>query len=186
MPLDERARAEVSAHQHHGRLNNLGGIHFEQHEWAEARRAYDESLAIGRELGSKELEAFAVLGLGSVSLNVGELEAAGRELRAALVLFAELGSQDRVGSCCTYLAALARATGDDAEAARLLGAAAGLRDGTGTTTDFSELEIAEQTRSAVEASLGSGAFAAALRAGSVAKEQVVAEVLGGRVSTLSE
>ncbi len=167
-------------------LNNLAAIQYEQRDWQGARRAYDESLAVGRELGSKELEAFALLGLGAVSLNVDELEQAGRELLAALVLFSELGSQDRVGSCCSYLAALAHATGDDEQAARLLGAAAGLRAGAGTTTDRAEAEETEQTRSAVEASLGSGAFAAAVRAGSQEKDRVVAEVLAGPVSTLSE
>jgi predicted ATPase/DNA-binding SARP family transcriptional activator len=167
-------------------LNNVAGIHYEAGDWAAARHAYEESLEVARGLGSKELEAFAQYGLGAVSLHVGELEDAERRLIHGLERFRELRFPDRVASCCTYLAALARARGDQDGAARLLGAAAGLRDGSTAATDRLELELAERTRSQVEAALGAREFAAAFGTGVAAPEAVLAPVLEATTSTLDE
>lgn len=167
-------------------LNNVAVIHYEGRRWDEARLAYRESLAVAREVGSKELGAFAQYGLGAVALFVDELDEAERELVGGLALFHELGFPDRVASCCTYLAALARARGDDAGAARLLGAAAGWRGSSEATTDRLEYERGEQARAEVEEALGKRAFTAAFEAGLTAPERVVREVLGTPTSTLTK
>jgi predicted ATPase/DNA-binding SARP family transcriptional activator len=165
-------------------LNNVAGIHYEERRWDEARQAYEESLAVAREAGSKELEAFPRYGLGAVSLYAGDLGAAQRELSAGLSLFHELGFPDRIASCCTYLAALARARGDDTRAAAFLGAASGLRNAS-DATDRLEYECAEQTRAEATQALGERAFAVAFEAGAAEPDRMVREVLGTPTSTLS-
>jgi len=160
-------------------LSNLAGIRYEERDWAQAGRVYAESLAVARELGSTELAGFAVYGLGAAELHGGALEEARVHLTTGLTLFAELGFSQRMASCCNYLAGAAHAAGDELDAARLLGAAAGLRIDA-TSVERVELEITSATHVEVEAALGARGFTAAYAEGEAAPEDVVARALAGR------
>ena len=160
-------------------LSNLAGIRYEERDWAQAGRVYAESLAVARELGSTELAGFAVYGLGAAELHGGALEEARVHLTTGLALFAELGFSQRMASCCNYLAGAAHAAGDELDAARLLGAAAGLRIDA-TSVERVELEITSATHVEVEAALGARGFTAAYAEGEAAPEDVVARALAGR------
>jgi predicted ATPase/DNA-binding SARP family transcriptional activator len=160
-------------------LNNLAAILYGESEWERAGERYAESLAAARELGSQELEAFAVSGVGSIAYRTGDLDLAGRSYREAIRLFAELGFSDRVAATCVGLAAVVKAAGDGDGGARLLGAAAGLRERAGTTPQPQEVADGEELRAELVSELGPDAFAAAFAAGEAQPDEAVTLALDG-------
>jgi predicted ATPase/DNA-binding SARP family transcriptional activator len=161
-------------------LNNLAGIVFDDpQQRARAGELYAESLAAARELGSQELEAFALSGVGSVESDRGEHELAARGFREAIRIMVELGFNDRVAAISVQLAFSLIAMGDGEGAARLLGAASALRERAGIPPQPQEVEYVEEARDAAEAALGPERFAAAFAAGAADPDGVVARALEG-------
>jgi predicted ATPase len=132
-------------------LNNLASIATADGDQEQARELYEESLLHAREAGAKELEAFAVWGLG--------------DYPAALDLFVQLGFDERIGAVYTSVAHTAADRGEMELAARLLGAARALWDRTGVTEDFHQREAFEELSERLREQLGADAFDAALAVG---------------------
>ena len=167
-------------------LNNLAALVWEQGDLAAATTLFEECLAAARSAGSTEYAAFALMGLGDVNVDLGNLVVGRAQLSEALALFAGLGFQEGVASCCVYLAVVPEQEGDLALAARLTGAAVGLRKLTGASPDWHERELMEKLSARLRLALGEESYAEAAAAGEAAPDQVVEEVLEGSASTLSE
>jgi Tfp pilus assembly protein PilF len=132
-------------------LNNLGAIATADGDSERARELFEESILYAREAGAKELEAFAVWGMG--------------DFPAALELFAHLGFDERIGAVYSGVAGLAADRGERELATRLLGAGWALWDRAGVTADFAHREAFEELSARLREELGVAAFDAAFAAG---------------------
>jgi predicted ATPase/DNA-binding SARP family transcriptional activator len=132
-------------------LNNLASIAFADGDDERARELFEESLVHAREAGAKELEAFAVWGLGDYA--------------SALDLFVQLGFDERIGAVYTSVAQVAADQAEGELAARLLGACRALWDRTGVTPDFFQREAYEAVSGQLRKKLGTDSFDAAFSSG---------------------
>jgi predicted ATPase/DNA-binding SARP family transcriptional activator len=135
-------------------LNNLAAISSADGDEQRTRELFEESLVHAREAGAKELEAFAVWGLG--------------DYPAALELFVQLRFDERIGDVYVGVAASAADQEENELAARLLGACRALWDRTGVTPDFATRDAFEELSTRLREALGADAFEAAFAAGHVA------------------
>ncbi|MGQ0569585.1 MAG: ATP-binding protein [Armatimonadota bacterium] len=141
-----------------GSLSNLGLVAREQGDVAAARARYEESLAIRRELGDKHGIAASLRSLGLAAWRQGDDTRATELLQESLVIRRTLGT--RVGTA-ESLEALARIARDPERAARLVGAAAALREAVGARLPPSDRSDYNRQLEVARASLGDTAFAAA-------------------------
>src|SRR5207245_1515940 len=112
-------------------LNRLGSMAREQGDLGAARALLAESLAIYRELGDKAGIAWSLLGLGEVAHKEGDYGAARALLEESLATNRELGHKPNIAQNLEGLAALAVTQEQSERAARLFGAAEGLREAMG-------------------------------------------------------
>jgi predicted ATPase/DNA-binding SARP family transcriptional activator len=129
-----------------------------------AAELLEQSRARSEGIGFREGIAWSLEQLGLLAAGRGEPEA-GRLLRRSLDLHRELRDQWRTCSVLDDLAALAL-TGNDAEqAARLLGAAAALREAIGTVVAPCEQDAHDRTAAGARTALGDAGFDAAWQHG---------------------
>jgi DNA-binding SARP family transcriptional activator len=130
-----------------------------------------------REAGSSEVTALAATGLGDVALARGAQERAGQWFRDALVIYEELGFPELQADTCVCLAAVANAVGEVEHAARLLGAAASLRQASGAPEQPNPAVLAylNEVTAGAQAQLGDETFAAAFGRGRASPDDVVDE-----------
>ena len=106
----------------------------------EARRLYEQSLAIKRSLGSEPGVALELLNLSVVDLAEGDVDSADARLRESL----RLGLKHNLGRSNPFrlvgFAGIASARGDTERAARLLGAVERQLEGTRGAIDPADLE----------------------------------------------
>jgi hypothetical protein len=117
------------------------------------------------------------MGLGDMNLRLGRYEAGRAQLTESMALYTRLGFHDRLASCCVWLAPAPEHDGDRALAARLLGAAAGIRRQTGASLDWQEQEFVDELVERLRPALGDAAYDEAFAAGEAAPDAVVQEVL---------
>jgi len=152
----------------------LGQIRLAQGDAPGARAVLEESVALSRTLGDLFGEATALHQLAQAARSEGDEREALRLLTAALARRREVGDREDLAVSLDSVADLV-APGDPALAARLLGAAHGLRDRHRLPVPP---EIAEQvghTTVAVRAALAEGEFAAAWTAGRTAPLDVIVD-----------
>jgi predicted ATPase len=130
--LEEALRRFRALGEDHGAaaaLENLAVQHRHLGDHARAGLLFEEAHAMFERLGDPHGIADALMGLGVSAMLAGDLSAARARLEECLARHEELGT--RVGSAFALgaLARLALCEGRPAEAARLAGAAAALRDG---------------------------------------------------------
>ncbi len=142
-------------------LNNLGDVAY--HEWddAAARALYDESLKIKRELQDKMGIAYTLNRLGRLVLRQGDVAAARTLYVESLALRQELWDRPGIAECFEGFAELAGAQGQPHRAARLIGAAEGLRETVGAPLPPSVRADYDSNIAAVRGSLGEAALAEA-------------------------
>jgi len=121
----------------------------------------EESLAISREPGNQQGIAWSLFGLGRLARAQGEYGAARVLLEESLAIFRELGNKQGIVKDVEGLAALAVAQGQSERAARLFGAAEGLRAAMGAPLPTADREEHDRSVAAVRTALGEEAFAAA-------------------------
>jgi predicted ATPase/class 3 adenylate cyclase len=140
-------------------LNNLGNAAYERGDYPAARALLEESLGIMRELGDGWVIAYSLGSLGEVAREQGDYAASRALHQESLVIRRELGDRLGIASSLEALAALAVRVGAPLRAARLWGAAEGLRDEIGCPTPANQRARYEgQVASARTALADHGAF----------------------------
>ena len=158
--------------------NQLGELSRLVGDLDRARAAYESSLAICRETGNKRREAIALLNLGYVAQGQEEFDQAEHCSLAGLALLHELKLEYHSAIALSMLAGPLASLGRAEQAARVLGASAGIFERMAVTLQPADrVEIDEyiaQTRQI----LGPEAFDAAWHSGrSMSTEQAVAYAL---------
>src|SRR5262249_60142353 len=139
-------------------LRHLGTLARLQGDLARAAAVGEEALAICRELGSQLYIAPALHLLGAVAHELGDDTRAAARFAESLVICQEINQQPGLAQCLDGLAAVAHARGDFERAARLLGAAAALREASGLTLPPPERAGHQRTLAAVRAPPAPPAF----------------------------
>jgi len=142
-------------------LHSLGSLAERQGEYGKAVALYEESLALTRELGNSWGMAQVLGKLGHVATIQGEFGQAMTLLLEALSLSRGIGAREQVANLLENIAHLALALGDPLRAARLGGAAEGLREALGQPLTPGERGDHDRAIAALRAVLGEAAFAAA-------------------------
>jgi ATP/maltotriose-dependent transcriptional regulator MalT len=112
----------------------------------------EESLQLARELGEDTNTAAALFMEAELDLVEGDVAAAEDAIRASLRIYSALENDLARAGCLVVLAAVAAAQGSMDEAARLIGAADGLRGE--TPLDRHAQTVLERFQPALEAALG--------------------------------
>jgi tetratricopeptide (TPR) repeat protein len=108
-------------------LNNLGNAALDQDDFLAARGLFEESLAIGRQLGDRYGIAYALDSLANVAFEEGKYPAARALAEESLVIRKELGDKGGMADTLEGLAATFAALGGSLRGARIWGAAERLR-----------------------------------------------------------
>ena len=155
-------------------LSIFGTIAHAQGDNGRARAFLEESLALQRDIGIKWGMATALNRLGMVAHTQGDDGRATVLYEESLTLCRELGDKHGLAECLEGLAGVAVAQQQLERAARLLGAAAALREATGAPLSPCERVRYDRDVSAVRAGLGEAAFAAIWTTGkAMPLEQVI-------------
>jgi DNA-binding SARP family transcriptional activator len=93
-------------------LTELGRIHMQRGDFADSRRAHEQSLALYRDLNSPLGEANAIYEIGSVHVYRGDYAAAAPLLEQCLHLYQEIGSELGQANALFQLGRAYRLTGD--------------------------------------------------------------------------
>jgi len=127
----------------------------------EARRWYDESLALNGELGSELMVAGELHNLGTLEKNEGRLERADELFRDSLARSRALGSAYLLPYNLLDFGSLAALRGEGVRAARLLAAAETAVAATGATFDPDDQPEFDRAVAQARAVIDEDAFAAA-------------------------
>ena len=159
-------------------LGSLGHTLARQGETARALEALNEYLAFLRTVGYERGMGWAHEGLAINLLARGDTARAQAHFREAIALAWKYGSLATVALELPMLAAALAAEGQAERAARLLGAAAALRESIGLTDANEEASGASHEAAQVRAALGDDRFSAAWDAGRAQSlELMIAEAL---------
>jgi len=120
----------------------------------------EESVALFREVGDRELEPLGELLLGFVAFLQGEYSRARALLEEGLALFRKMGNQSMITHCLASVAIAAVAQGQLSWGVRLLGAVETMREARGVPRPPVMQGFYEQSLASARAGLGEEAFAA--------------------------
>lgn len=146
-------------------LNNLANLAWKSQDLARAEATYREALGIVRELGDGRSQATILNNLGDVELARGDLASAEQRYREGLEILAALGDRATAAHLLRSLGQSAAQKGEARQAARLLGAAAALREEVGVTWTPDAQAKVEDTLRALEAAIGADAVTVERSAG---------------------
>ncbi|MBI3097936.1 MAG: tetratricopeptide repeat protein [Planctomycetes bacterium] len=97
-------------------LNSMGNVHYVRGEYGEARRRYEESLAIRRELGDRHGIAGSLNSMGNVHYARGEYGEARSRYEESLAIQREIGDRHGIAGSLNNIGAVHQARGEHAEA----------------------------------------------------------------------
>lgn len=160
-------------------LNNLGDVARDQGDPTRATPLYEESLSLFREQGDQS-------GIALVLKNLGDIARMTHDSAGATALYTQSVTRYRAASntlgiaeCIESLALIAHMQGQWERAARLLSAAATLREAIGAPLPLVDRAAIEDATAPTRAALGVASFAAAWAAGqTMSLEQAIAEAVG--------
>ncbi len=136
-PLIQEALALLAGFGHRGDLPTawlkLSRVDRARGEYASAAAHIDDALAMARSTEDKPSIASALVALGDITRLQGDYDRAVKLLREGSTLFHQMGAHVGVIEGLDQFAAVAIATGDMRQAARLLGAADALLEWIGTS-----------------------------------------------------
>jgi predicted ATPase len=159
-------RRRLGLHWHIGvSLCLLGGLLLDLGEIPAARAALDEGLAIGRELGAVIVIDQALRHLGRLALAEGDYATARTHLITCLSAYRHANGPHVVAAGIEHLARVALAEGMLERAAKLLGAAASLRERDGVPPTALEGATVAGWCAQARDTLGAAGFTAAWQAG---------------------
>jgi tetratricopeptide (TPR) repeat protein len=139
-------------------LNNLGSVENEAGNKQAARAAFERALSINRKLGYEWEAALNLINLGISAREEGSLDAAKAYLPEALRLLVKIGARRDVAECLGAWARLEAMRDLPARAARLLGASAMYREGTGAKQSPADQDEIESLIAALRKSIGDSEF----------------------------
>jgi non-specific serine/threonine protein kinase len=143
----------------------------------------EEALALAREMGDWHGETVDMMSLGEIARRRGNLADAVAHLREAILLARRVGDPRLCAETLEYLAMTRAGMGSPRESARLLGAAATLREPIGFPQPLVDKLDTEAAVTAARAAIGEEAWTAAFEAGrTLSLEEAIAEALGEVVS----
>jgi DNA-binding NarL/FixJ family response regulator len=148
-------------------LHELAKLAREQGDYLRARALAEQSLELARAIGLRRQFPQVLLTLGWIEQQLAETPATAARFTESLALFQEFGDRPHMLDCLEGIASVAAAHGQAAWAARLLGAAAALREALGVPVAATERPHYERILATVRAQLDSAAFSAAWESGRV-------------------
>jgi tetratricopeptide (TPR) repeat protein len=146
-------------------VGNLGLLAELEGDLAAARTLYGQSLDASRDLDDQGGIARALGSLAAIAVQQGDDATAIELCRSSLGTYVELGEQQGIAWSLETFAAIAHGRDDPARAARLLGAAAAIRERTGVAIPPEDRERHARVVVAVRDRLGDGAYADAVADG---------------------
>jgi tetratricopeptide (TPR) repeat protein len=156
-------------------LNLLGMAELERGNIQRSLAYFEESLTLVRPLNQPLSLAWTLRNFGWATLTAGGVDVAAAHFRESLALYWELGSIDGVAIPLEGLSGVAAAQGQPRRAARLLGAAAAIRDAVGMPLSSNAQAIYERLLAPARAQLDPTAWQAELAHGrAMSIEQAVA------------
>jgi predicted ATPase/transcriptional regulator with XRE-family HTH domain len=160
-------------------LGNLGIVANARGDVHLATTRLEEALSVFRKVGDQDYIAGCLVNLGELSRKRSDFAQALALQREALTLYRDLGYPRRCAAGLEALATSVGVAGQGKLAARLLGAAASVREALGAPQPAQEKAEVEQTLAAVRAALGEEAWQATFAAGrGLTLEEAIAEALG--------
>ncbi len=150
--LGDQANAAVA-------LGNLGNVSLEEGDYSAAGPRIEAALELARTLGDEQGVAKAYLNGAMVCTHSGNPDGARERLRAGLPLVLQLGERRYAAYALETSAELAALLSEHPLAARLSGAAAGLREELGAPLPETEMEKHELAMQLVREGLGGDGFA---------------------------
>jgi predicted ATPase/transcriptional regulator with XRE-family HTH domain len=140
-------------------LSNFGRAVLRQGELERAAALYEESLQLYQAMADKRGIAILLSRMGEAAHLQGNYTRAIACYNESLTLYHELGDRKGVALCLDGVAGVASAQRHEECAARLYGAAAGLRQAIGACLPAAEQTLYEQQLATNQARLGTAAFA---------------------------
>jgi predicted ATPase/DNA-binding CsgD family transcriptional regulator len=172
-----RAHGDVDAAA--AAVYNLGSVARLRGQHARAAELYTESMGLFRRLKNPWCVAEVSLHQGQLALDLREQDEAARHFHDSLALLSELAGRNLIPMCLEGLAAIASARGQAAQAARLLGGAAALRERVGAPVRPIYRESYERVLGQARSRLDEAGWQAAWEAGrGLPLEALTAEALG--------
>lgn len=157
-------------------LQLLGRVAVAQHDIAAARRCLEESRELARTVDDHSLLANVLRDLGELALAQGDVAHAGHLFSESLAWYGEIGHPWSTARCLDALAEVTVRRGEPRDAARLLGAAAALREAMAVPFMPTDRSRVERTTAAARSALDERAYATAWNAGRVLSvEDLLAE-----------
>ncbi len=139
-------------------LANLGLVASDQGDIASGRALYEESLAIGREVGDKRLMGVVLVNLARLVCQEKDYAASWSCLAEGLSLCRSLGERRMAFFALEGCASLAQGQEQPQRAVRLYGASDGLRTAIGVPLPPDRRDEVDQDLAALRATLGEVAF----------------------------
>jgi hypothetical protein len=157
---------------HYGELVRLDG------DCESVKKAYEECLALCREFGDKQREAYQLANLGLVAQHLGNYKQAESMIKQGLVLCKELNAKYPFPVFIAILSGPVASRGDPERAAQLLGASDALFKTMGLGLQPPDQPEIDRFKTLIQEQLGERAFKAAWEKGqSMSLEQAVAYAL---------
>ncbi|MDP9314772.1 MAG: tetratricopeptide repeat protein [Chloroflexota bacterium] len=142
-------------------LNNLGEMARDRGELDRALDRFEEAVALFRRLDARTTLAYSLQSFADLRLKRQEYEQAQALLHESVLLLRELGSAQSIACCLETFAKLACIQGLSERAARLFGAAEGLRAASGTALSSAERASLQASIDAARSNLVEQAWSAA-------------------------
>ncbi len=157
-------------------LNNLGDVARDQNDPTRAALLYEESLALFTEQGDQSSVALVLKNLGDIARMTHDIAGATALYKQSMTRYRAASSTLGIAECIESLALIAHMQGQWERAARLLSAAAALRETIGAPLPLVDRAAIEDVTVPTRAALGVHSFAAAWAAGqAMSLEQAIAE-----------
>jgi tetratricopeptide (TPR) repeat protein len=156
-------------------LLNLGGALLLHHRYVDAVPHLEESVELARAVKAKVFVSNALINLGLVQLQLGDLESARQRLRESVKHAAMPDNRVSLARALDALAAVAVAAGDPQQGATILGAAEGVRQSIGAVIWVTDRAREDRIAAELRSQLGDTAFTAATERG---RRLTVNQVLG--------
>jgi predicted ATPase len=154
-------------------LGNLGIVACRLGDYASARSLHEQTLMMFRELGGKRDIAYTLNNLAEVAFHQGEHVWAGTLFRQSIAMKQELGDRYGIAYTLERMAALSNREKRPERAAKLLGAAQGLRESIGALIPPALREEYEREVATVHEALGEHAKAAWAEGRGMTLEQAI-------------